>query len=567
MRAWSYRITGSAWLALVACGARSGVEFAHVADAQGGSSASAGHGGTVLAAGGASAGAGGSGHAGSGASTASGGASTACPGSLSACGSACRDLSSDPEACGSCSTGCGSNETCERGACVCGQPRLVRVNPANAESSAPSLAPAVASFSCAPSSRIERSAAMSLSGEFAARLNAAFPTPLDPKSVELAPAPPDPKRKQPYFPGELVTGRLGASLGGPFLWQYRAATRRQSSTNFVDTGQALGAATHAVLGDLDHDGDLDVVTWAYGQAAQVWANDGHGTFSQQATIEAMAQVLEFEPVLADFDGDGDLDLAASKVFLNQGSFQFTESEALATPRLALDIDGDGDWDLIESVTQQTTAVLKNDGHGRFTPAQMLQTSLTDVRAGDLDNDGDLDLVAITSLAKQQASVWLNDGSGNFEPMNTELMVDASRGLNLGDVDGDGELDVFIASWGAAGARNPPDQVWLNDGSAHFTPGDAPLTGSVQVVLADLDGDGDLDAVAGQHVPYSSEKGQPSRLLLNDGRGHFSPGGELGGSNFQRVVLGDLDGDGDLDAVVAQWDWTQKPPVQVWLQSG
>jgi hypothetical protein len=555
------------WLALVACGARSGVDLARVADAQGGSSAIAGHGGMALATGGAAAGAGGSGHAGAGASTASGGASMGCPGSLAACGSQCRDLSSDPEACGSCGTRCGSNESCERGACVCEKPRLVRVSPANAQSSAPSRAPAIATFSCAPSSSIDRGSAMTVSGEFAARLNAAFPTPLDPNTVELEPAAPDPKRKQPYFPGELVTGWLGAPLGGPFLWQYRAATRRKSSANFQDTGQTLGAATHAVLGDLDHDGDLDVLTWAYGQAVQVWANDGHGTFSQQATIAALAQALEFEPVLADLDGDGDLDLAASKVFLNQGGFQFTESEALATPRLAVDVDGDGDWDLIESVTAQTMAVLKNDGHGRFTPAQMLQSSLTDLRAGDLDNDGDVDLVAITSLAQQQASVWLNDGSGNFTLSDAGIGVDASRGLSLGDVDGDGDLDVFVASWGAAGARNPPDRVWLNDGTAHFSAGDAPLTGSVQIAFADLDGDGDLDAVAGQHVPYSSEKGQPSQLLLNDGKGRFSLGGLLGGANFQRVVLGDLDGDGDLDAVVAQWDWTQKPPVQVWLQSG
>jgi hypothetical protein len=138
---------------------------------------------------------------------------------------------------------------------------------------------------------------------------------------------------------------------------------------------------------------------------------------------------------------------------------------------------------------------------------------------------------------------------------------------LGDVDADGDLDVMIASWGAAGAVNPPDLVWLNDGTAHFHEGYAPLSGSPKFVLGDLDGDGVLDAVAGQHVPYSSEKGDPSRLLLNDGAGHFSLSGQLGGSNFQNVALGDLDGDGDLDAVVAQWDWTQKPPVQVWLQSG
>ncbi|MES1177092.1 MAG: FG-GAP-like repeat-containing protein [Myxococcales bacterium] len=138
-------------------------------------------------------------------------------------------------------------------------------------------------------------------------------------------------------------------------------------------------------------------------------------------------------------------------------------------------------------------------------------------------------------------------------------------ITLGDVDGDGDLDVFMGSWGAAGAFNPADQVWLNDGTAHFAAGDAPLDGSVHVLLSDLDGDGDLDAIAGQHAPYSTAKGLPSQVLLNDGKGRFSSSGSIGGRNFRHVVLGDLDGDSDLDAVIAQWDWYTKPPVQIWLQ--
>ena len=125
----------------------------------------------------------------------------------------------------------------------------------------------------------------------------------------------------------------------------------------------------------------------------------------------------------------------------------------------------------------------------------------------------------------------------------------------------------MASWGAAGAINPPDQVWLNDGTAHFSLGDSPLSGSPQIVMADLDGDGDLDAVAGQHPPYSNAKGDPSLILLNDGAGHFTQSGQIGDGNFQNVALGDLDGDGDLDAAIAQWDWTNRVPAQIWLQDG
>jgi hypothetical protein len=167
----------------------------------------------------------------------------------------------------------------------------------------------------------------------------------------------------------------------------------------------------------------------------------------------------------------------------------------------------------------------------------------------------------------RGALLLNDGTGAFTEIDAGLRVDATRGVALGDIDGDGDLDLFMASWGAAGARNPADRVWLNDGSGHFSAGDAPLTGSIQILLADLDGDGDLDAIAGQHPPYSVVKGEPSRILLNDGAGHFTPSGTVGGSNFQHLAIGDLDADGDLDAVVAQWDWTATPAIQVWLQDG
>jgi len=322
-----------------------------------------------------------------------------------------------------------------------------------------------------------------------------------------------------------------------------------------------------VLADLDHDGDLDLVTWSYGDPVRIWKNDGHGQFLPAATLPAPTPSLTGQPVLGDFNGDGDLDVAVSTLFLNDGQLTFTGSASLGIPRVAFDVDGDGDLDLITSPTEQTWAVLKNDGKGHFTQTQMTQEFLTDAEVGDFDNDGDLDVVALTSLGQQRAVILLNDGTGTFEERDAGLLVNASRGLSVGDVDDDGDLDVFIGNWGQAGGFNPNDQVWLNDGAAHFSAGDAPLSGSVQIVLADVDGDGDLDAVAGQHVPYTSEKGQPSLVLLNDGTGHFSSSGQVGGSNFQNIALGDLDGDGDLDAVVAQWDWTLKPPVQIWLQSG
>jgi hypothetical protein len=57
------------------------------------------------------------------------------------------------------------------------------------------------------------------------------------------------------------------------------------------------------------------------------------------------------------------------------------------------------------------------------------------------------------------------------------------------------------------------------------------------------------------------KGTPSQVLLNDGKGHFSTSGAIGDSNFQRVVLGDLDRGGDLDAAIADWGRLGQPRIR------
>lgn len=448
--------------------------------------------------------------------------------------------------------------------CVCLDPQLLSVTPPNARNGALGAAGVKATFSCTPPPSISRPASMAVTGQFAGPLPASFPTPAEPHDVWLMPAAPDGIRKDPYFAGEWLTARLSMPLAGPYLWQFTAAVRAKTAVSFSDTGQALAPAMSAALADLDHDGDLDLVTGSSSDMfLRVYANDGTGTFSLHTTFPGTG-----EPFLADLDGDGAVDIASDHLFRNAGGLDFTEGTALGEVHAVFDADADGDLDLFQVQDQTQWALLKNDGKGTFTPVLMDQAYVFDAQAGDLDNDGDLDLALIALVSGTpdvyRGAVLLNDGDGHFTEIDSGLEVDATRALALGDVDADGDLDVFMGSWGAAGARNPDDQVWLNDGKARFHAGQAPLSGSPNVLLADLDGDGDLDAVAGQHPPYSTAKGEPSQVLLNDGNGRFQAAGVVGGSNFQRVVLGDLDGDGDLDAVVTEWDWTDKPPVQVWL---
>ena len=128
----------------------------------------------------------------------------------------------------------------------------------------------------------------------------------------------------------------------------------------------------------------------------------------------------------------------------------------------------------------------NLGDGVFTNAQTLGgLSAASVAFGDLDGDGDLDAF-VAPRAGTSSAVWLNDGHGMLAPGQ---FLGKLGPASLGDLDGDGDLDAFSVNTGA-------DKVWLNQGDAWFVfsgqnLGAATSTG---VALGDLDGDGDLDTV-------------------------------------------------------------------------
>jgi hypothetical protein len=153
------------------------------------------------------------------------------------------------------------------------------------------------------------------------------------------------------------------------------------------------------------------------------------------------------------------------------------------------------------------------------------------------------------------------GSGNFAPHPTTPNFGTAYSWNvaLGDLDGDEDLDAVIAN-----SNDQAETVWLNDGAGTFSA--HPITPSFgagdssDATLGDLDGDEDLDAVVANYYA------QAETVWLNDGAGSFSvhsttPG--FGAGHSYDVTLGDLDGDEDPDAVVTNYNEAKT----VWLNDG
>jgi hypothetical protein len=179
---------------------------------------------------------------------------------------------------------------------------------------------------------------------------------------------------------------------------------------------------------------------------------------------------------------------------------------------------------------------------------------------DLDANGTLDIFTAGCCGGQTNdsqplypfdTVWLNDGTGRFQNTGQLLSEKGSNAVALGDLDGDGFQDAFVATGQSTDSNlnitfYNPNTVWLNDGQGNFRDSGQRLGNqeSLAVALGDLNRDGSLDAVVGNHGP--------DEVWLNDGKGNFTLSSQsLGDGSAQSVHIADLDNDGDLDVFIAE----------------
>lgn len=268
----------------------------------------------------------------------------------------------------------------------------------------------------------------------------------------------------------------------------------------------------------------------------------------------------------DVDGDGDGDVLRATeagLLLSEqvapASFQVTRVLAPESGAYHLDIhdlDGDGlDDILVPDREAQGVQWLRATGGGNYAPPALLLSGLDDildVSAADLDNDGQQDLIYTERSGDTCSVAWAAGQGGSFAtPVALATFATApwdptrDRLFALGDIDGDGDTDVLFGQ---------PAPYWLrNDGSGSFT--SMPNNGSIdhaQPVLADVDGDDDLDS-------WSVEYHGPFYLQLNNGDGTFTAAqevfnliGQFGSAYDHSLVVADRDADGDPDLFVHYW---------------
>ena len=282
----------------------------------------------------------------------------------------------------------------------------------------------------------------------------------------------------------------------------------------------------------------------------------------------LGQEATTDIAFGDLDNDNDVDAVVSTsdrvlIWRNDGSGRYhVEQLELNSAWDSVDVgdvDNDGHLDAVLASGNGPLRFLHNDGNGQLVIAEqeLDVASSTQARLCDLDGDGDLDLFVATIGLN---TVWRNDGSGHFV-QTSQLFVDShSMDVQLADLDGDFDIDAFVVNRGA-------DRVWTNNGDGDFSDS-GQLIGELAsngVALGDLDGDGDIDAVV------STIFEQVDQIWLNDGKGNFSAGETLGEASVSPdVAVADIDQDGDCDVIIANWFDEANgriDPTQLWLNDG
>lgn len=359
-------------------------------------------------------------------------------------------------------------------------------------------------------------------------------------------------------------------------------------------------------GDLDGDGDVDLLMALPGGGVEVWINDGLGRFSDETGLRILHPGHVVSALaIGDIDGDGDADVIvgsgasaagfADRIWINNGAGRF--GSWIDLPLLGVntsgivlgDFNSDGWVDIVFAVGEgghstqgAPDRLFLGDPLGHFTLDQSFAaaqwnesvTASTSVEAGDVDADGDLDLfftkydaLAVGGSPGGQNVLLLNDGNGSFADVSESHLLplrrkDNSSDCTLSDLDGDGDLDLVVSNslLSVSGALSA-DVLWNQGGAQGGTPGyfvdgagdlpENPIPAEsirLSQVVADFDGDGLGDIL---FLVHDLPPGGQQPLYLGRLGGGFVRAPWFHTSTFvgHAGVAFDADGDGDKELLI------------------
>lgn len=288
--------------------------------------------------------------------------------------------------------------------------------------------------------------------------------------------------------------------------------------------------------------------------------------------------------VVDFDGDGDKDivvaalgilppseeLAGKVLLLRQGDDGAFVKEILlegigrTTDARAIDVDNDDDLDLVVAIfgggAVGGIVWLETTGKGEYVRHEVLGVSgPLNATPVDLDTDGRMDFVSLVAQEYESVVAFMNRGQGGFEQVllgRAPHPMYGFTGMSLADLDSDGDVDILMSNGDALDTQPDPKPYhgvqWLeNRGNLQFEFHDiGRFYGAAVAAAGDVDGDGDLDVVAGSWLNFWDDPRRQSLVWYeNDGRKGFSGRGLLGRpTGIVSLALADVTGDDRVDIV-------------------
>lgn len=358
---------------------------------------------------------------------------------------------------------------------------------------------------------------------------------------------------------DVVLGAERAKGAGLVWYQYPTWEKRPvANGDFTTDGQ---------LADIDGDGDPDIVigTLAEGKGRILWFENGSGSGQGTWARHEVGAGYAHDVVVGDVNGDGKLDVVTSDkkkvvLWIQVTPDRFEERVIVERPgegTALADIDGDGDLDLVFGGTWLENPGSRNAA-GPWEPHLIAPNWPRDTRVvvADMNRDGRPDVVLSVSEGKGSLS-WFESPANPRSDAWVEHPVEkgtleGAHSLQVADFDGDGGLDVLTAEMHTSGRKRV--LVYFGKGGA-FAPAVLSRKGSQNMQIGDIDGDGDYDLV-GKNYAGPGRVVEMWENVARDARkwGYVSIDGDRPGSQKGKMglVFTDADRDGFTDVIAGSF---------------